>query len=655
MSDRYQSLLGISTINADTIYANVVNAGAVNVDTDVNITGNLTSGGLASLTTVNIGTALSFPVGATNGYVLTTDALGNASWKSSNATLAGDVIGLSNANTVAYVGTSTASAINQATILTNTATNSNTPYTIMKRDGNGGVAVNDLTAFGTITGTLNGTSTTCITIPTLSGEITNAGNVVTLNNASVIGKVLTGFLSGAGTITSTDSILSAIQKLNGNIASGITGATGANGFIGATGFTGATGANGFIGLTGSTGRTGATGAVGPTGPSGLQTGVTGAIANTIMQRDLNADTAIRDLTVRRLKNPAGVVTFDTATGTANTFINQAGNLTATGQANIVAGLLAGSSLTNGNYNVFLGQWTGGSDTGGSSNIAIGTNSLTSNSVGGNHIAIGQNTLISSTGGGSIAIGTNAGGTITSGTNCVFLGILADAIVGNGAITNAIAIGANAIVANSNSIQLGDPNITIVNTSGSIFTGGNITATGNITASSITSAGNITASANIHSVGTISTDNPSFAYSSFNWWNTASPTITVPASGTSYDMNGAATFFSLNNNVSVASSNITIVTAGYYCVEYRIKLQNVSGTTTNAVYACVNANGFITTTLLSRMTGTINNLDYVTLTASCIIRLIVTDAVTYPYLYSALGAPATNWNVIEGHFELRRFV
>ncbi len=53
----------------------------------------------------------------------------------------------------------------------------------------------------------------------MSGQatISNAG-VVTLANSAVIAKVLTGFSAGAGTITATDSILQAIQKLSGNIS-----------------------------------------------------------------------------------------------------------------------------------------------------------------------------------------------------------------------------------------------------------------------------------------------------------------------------------------------------------------------------------------------------------------------------------------------------
>jgi len=55
---------------------------------------------------------------------------------------------------------------------------------------------------------------------TLSGEATGSGTTsigVTLTNSAVIGKLLTGYVSGAGTVAATDSILQAIQKLNGNI------------------------------------------------------------------------------------------------------------------------------------------------------------------------------------------------------------------------------------------------------------------------------------------------------------------------------------------------------------------------------------------------------------------------------------------------------
>ena len=53
-------------------------------------------------------------------------------------------------------------------------------------------------------------------MPNLTGEATSVGNVTTLTNSAVIGKVITGYTSGAGTVAATDTILQAIQKLNGN-------------------------------------------------------------------------------------------------------------------------------------------------------------------------------------------------------------------------------------------------------------------------------------------------------------------------------------------------------------------------------------------------------------------------------------------------------
>ncbi len=53
----------------------------------------------------------------------------------------------------------------------------------------------------------------------MSGEASIiASGAVTLLNSAVIGKVLTGYTSGAGTVAATDTILQAVQKLNGNDA-----------------------------------------------------------------------------------------------------------------------------------------------------------------------------------------------------------------------------------------------------------------------------------------------------------------------------------------------------------------------------------------------------------------------------------------------------
>lgn len=53
----------------------------------------------------------------------------------------------------------------------------------------------------------------------LTGDVTATGPgsvAASIASATVTGKLLTGYVSGAGTISAADSILSAFQKLNGN-------------------------------------------------------------------------------------------------------------------------------------------------------------------------------------------------------------------------------------------------------------------------------------------------------------------------------------------------------------------------------------------------------------------------------------------------------
>lgn len=69
-------------------------------------------------------------------------------------------------------------------------------------------------------------------ITALTGDVTATGPgsaVATISDITVTGKILTGYVSGAGTITASDSILTAIQKLNGNIAALVTGVSSVSG------------------------------------------------------------------------------------------------------------------------------------------------------------------------------------------------------------------------------------------------------------------------------------------------------------------------------------------------------------------------------------------------------------------------------------------
>jgi len=65
-----------------------------------------------------------------------------------------------------------------------------------------------------------------------TSQVTENTNLY-FTNARAIASTLTGYTSGAGTISATDTILSAIQKLNGNIGALTTGVSSVNGLTGA--------------------------------------------------------------------------------------------------------------------------------------------------------------------------------------------------------------------------------------------------------------------------------------------------------------------------------------------------------------------------------------------------------------------------------------
>jgi hypothetical protein len=103
-------------------------------------------------------------------------------------------------------------------------------------------------------------------------------------------------------------------------------------------------------------------------------------------------------------------------------------------------------------NTLVGKSAFTSNTTGSNNTAIGYQSLTANTSGTNNTGIGAGALSANTTGiGNTAIGQGAG-------------------VGSGNLSNTIAIGSGAIVNADNTIQLGNANITRINTAGTIQAG-----------------------------------------------------------------------------------------------------------------------------------------------------------------------------------------
>ena len=127
-------------------------------------------------------------------------------------TLTGDVTGTGTGSFAATIATGAVTLAKQANMAT-------ASLVYRKTAGAGAPEIQTLTTLKTDLG-LTGTNSGDQTI-TLTGEATGSGTgsfAVTLTNANVIGKVITGYVSGSGTVAATDTILQAIQKLNGNDA-----------------------------------------------------------------------------------------------------------------------------------------------------------------------------------------------------------------------------------------------------------------------------------------------------------------------------------------------------------------------------------------------------------------------------------------------------
>ncbi len=137
-----------------------------------------------------------------------------------------------------------------------------------------------------------------------------------------------------------------------------------------------------------------------------------------------------------------------------------------GISNTAYGDQALNSNTSGSYNIAIGEVALGLSKTGDNNIAIGSSSLYKNSNGYDNTAIGEASLYNNnTGYYNTALGSNSLVTNVGGSNNTALGYNAD--VATGGLTNATAVGANAHATGSNSMQLGDNNVTGVNTYGNI--------------------------------------------------------------------------------------------------------------------------------------------------------------------------------------------
>jgi hypothetical protein len=109
---------------------------------------------------------------------------------------------------------------------------------------------------------------------------------------------------------------------------------------------------------------------------------------------------------------------------------------------------------------------------GSGNTSVGAESMMGLSIGTSNTSIGNQSLINTSGNNNVGVGKSSGSIITTGSNNTIIGTGANVATNNQ--TNSTAIGFQAVAAANNTIQLGNTNVTLVNTSGAITSGGGIT-------------------------------------------------------------------------------------------------------------------------------------------------------------------------------------
>ncbi|MBM3922835.1 MAG: hypothetical protein FJ340_06485 [Sphingomonadales bacterium] len=191
----------------------------------------------------------------------------------------------------------------------------------------------------------------------------------------------------------------------------------------------------------------------------------GGIVTTSAQTFSGSKTFSSDITVNGVKVGRGA-----GNNGQNIAIGADALASGTGTRNTAVGYGAmrqynGTSFDN---NTSIGYWNMSALTSGNGNTSVGAESMLSITTGTQNTSIGNQSLISTTGNDNVGVGKRSGETNTTGSQNTFIGTNSNA--GSNNLSNATALGYGATVATSNTIQLGNSNISNVKTSGTLTAG-----------------------------------------------------------------------------------------------------------------------------------------------------------------------------------------
>ncbi|MDX6711940.1 MAG: hypothetical protein QOH96_2956, partial [Blastocatellia bacterium] len=149
---------------------------------------------------------------------------------------------------------------------------------------------------------------------------------------------------------------------------------------------------------------------------------------------------------------------ENTTGSGNAFFGfQAGVANTGGQYNSFIGVSSGILNDNGADNTFAGAGTGQANTTGNDNSFFGSRAGAFNTSSYNSFFGKTAGLQTTSGGGNVFVGWQAGFENVTGSNNTVLGSNAGPAIGSNNLSDATAIGANALVTQSNSLVLGSVN------------------------------------------------------------------------------------------------------------------------------------------------------------------------------------------------------
>lgn len=384
----------------------------------------------------------------------------------------------------------------------------------------------------------------------LSGDVTGTQSSTAISAATVTGKLITGFVSGAATVAVTDTILQAINKLDGNTAakqassSNLTSLAGLS-YVSAS-FVKMTGANTFTldtntYLTSTTGLL-ATGAT--TGATSQAQAFTNGVKTGLIYPSSDSTTAVK---VTKADGSTAVMTVDTT----NSKITVSGGLliNTSGTAELF------NTFHDATYSVGRNIWIGG---GGQS--SAGTSGHTN--YGADMVSLGHGAFQAATQSyQGVAIGSGAAGAVTGTTGITVVG--ANSFIISTVGTGTTLLGAN-IMSNTTATVGGDTAVGVACLYYATTTGyntiigaqgGSVASDGSTPIYTITNC--VTVGANIRSSADSVTNEIIIGYSAIG---SGSNTVTLGNSSiTKTVLQGTVTF----NNGNLLMNNVAATYASYF--------------------------------------------------------------------------------------------